>query len=183
MKRQEESRGPAVDMQGNQEPVPDMTCEQAVDYIYASWQKADPDRQWDVPDSRKRHPELTASWLSKPVSVPTALVTGSKGKGSTARMLAALLEKQGPCGLLTSPHILDFRERIRLGGSMIGCRDFSRLVGEAKACLDTVAVPSGQFISPIGSQAMTARLYFEENHAAFQVFECGKGVQIGRAHV
>ena len=97
MKQQEENRGPAVDMQGNQEPLPDMTCEQAVDYIYASWQKADPDRQWDVPDSRKRHPELTASWLSKPVSVPTALVTGSKGKGSTARMLAALLEKDGPC--------------------------------------------------------------------------------------
>lgn len=176
-------KGVETDAQQRPAQVRDPGCEtpleyeQALEYVYASWQKAAPDERWDVPDCRKRHPEFTRPWLSAPVSVPAALVTGSKGKGSTARMLSALLNETGRCGLLTSPHLLDFRERIQLAGSMIGCSDFARFVTRVKSRLDTVSVPQGQFVSPIGIQAMAARLYFDENDAAFQVFECGKGVQ------
>jgi dihydrofolate synthase/folylpolyglutamate synthase len=48
-------------------------------------------------------------------------VGGTNGKGSTSHMLAAILQVAGyKTGLYTSPHLKDFRERIRINGQMIG---------------------------------------------------------------
>jgi dihydrofolate synthase/folylpolyglutamate synthase len=47
-------------------------------------------------------------------------VAGTNGKGSTSHMLAAILQKAGyKTGLYTSPHLQDFRERIKINGEMI----------------------------------------------------------------
>ncbi len=47
-------------------------------------------------------------------------IAGTNGKGSTSHMLAAILQKAGyKTGLYTSPHLHDFRERIRIDGHMI----------------------------------------------------------------
>jgi dihydrofolate synthase/folylpolyglutamate synthase len=47
-------------------------------------------------------------------------VAGTNGKGSVSHMLAAILEKAGyKTGLYTSPHLKDFRERIRINGKMV----------------------------------------------------------------
>lgn len=47
-------------------------------------------------------------------------VAGTNGKGSTSHMLAAVLKKAGyKVGLYTSPHMVDFRERIKINGKMI----------------------------------------------------------------
>lgn len=47
-------------------------------------------------------------------------VAGTNGKGSTSHMLAAILQSQGyKVALYTSPHLVDFRERIRIDGKMI----------------------------------------------------------------
>src|SRR4051795_6612226 len=46
-------------------------------------------------------------------------VAGTNGKGSTSHMLAAILQKAGyKTGLYTSPHLKDFRERIKVNGIM-----------------------------------------------------------------
>lgn len=50
----------------------------------------------------------------------TVLVAGTKGKGSTAIMLASILQAAGrTVGLYTKPHLLDYRERIRINGTLI----------------------------------------------------------------
>ncbi|ULQ54331.1 bifunctional folylpolyglutamate synthase/dihydrofolate synthase [Flavihumibacter fluvii] len=47
-------------------------------------------------------------------------ITGTNGKGSTSHMLAAVLQEAGyKTGLYTSPHLHDFRERIKVNGEMI----------------------------------------------------------------
>lgn len=47
-------------------------------------------------------------------------VAGTNGKGSTSHMLAAIFQKAGyKTGLYTSPHLKDFRERIRINGKMV----------------------------------------------------------------
>ena len=47
-------------------------------------------------------------------------IAGTNGKGSTAHLLAAILQQSGyKVGLYTSPHLVDFRERIRVNGKMI----------------------------------------------------------------
>jgi dihydrofolate synthase/folylpolyglutamate synthase len=63
--------------------------------------------------------------LSKEVGNPETKfksihVAGTNGKGSTSHMLAAILQKAGyKTGLYTSPHLHDFRERIRINGHRI----------------------------------------------------------------
>src|SRR5919107_418722 len=47
-------------------------------------------------------------------------IAGTNGKGSTSHMLAAILQTAGyKTGLYTSPHLRDFRERIRINGKMV----------------------------------------------------------------
>ena len=47
-------------------------------------------------------------------------IAGTNGKGSTSHMLAAILQKAGyKTGLYTSPHLKDFRERIKINGEMV----------------------------------------------------------------
>lgn len=51
---------------------------------------------------------------------PTIHVAGTNGKGSVSHMLASVLQEAGyKTGLYTSPHLKDFRERIRVNGEMI----------------------------------------------------------------
>jgi dihydrofolate synthase/folylpolyglutamate synthase len=53
-------------------------------------------------------------------SVKTIHIAGTNGKGSVSHMLASILQEQGyKTGLYTSPHLYDFRERIRINGTMI----------------------------------------------------------------
>ena len=55
---------------------------------------------------------------------PAIHVGGTNGKGSTAAMLAAMLESQGyRIGLYTSPHLVDFSERIQIKIGRASCRE------------------------------------------------------------
>jgi len=56
--------------------------------------------------------------------ITTIHIAGTNGKGSVSNMLAATLQNNNfNCGLYTSPHLYDFRERIRIDGKMIS-KDF-----------------------------------------------------------
>ena len=56
-------------------------------------------------------------------------VAGTNGKGSTSHMLASILQEAGyTVGLYTSPHLKDFRERIKINGQMISKRLVSSFV-------------------------------------------------------
>ncbi len=63
----------------------------------------------------------------------TIHVAGTNGKGSTSNMLAAVLQSAGyKTGLFTSPHLKDFRERIRVNGQMISKKYVSGFVEKYK---------------------------------------------------
>ena len=61
-------------------------------------------------------------------------VGGTNGKGSTSHTLASVLQSQGyKVGLYTSPHLVDFRERMRVNGEMIPKEDVVEFVRKWKA--------------------------------------------------
>lgn len=72
-------------------------------------------------------------------SFKTIHVAGTNGKGSTSHMLASVLAKANyKVGLYTSPHLRDFRERIRINGSMISEEEVIDFVQKHKAIFEKV---------------------------------------------
>lgn len=70
-------------------------------------------------------------------------VGGTNGKGSTAHSLASVLQAAGfKVGLFTSPHLLDFRERIRINGNMIPREEVTEFVERCRECDALAAKPS-----------------------------------------
>lgn len=66
-------------------------------------------------------------------------VAGTNGKGSVSHMLASVFQASGyKTGLYTSPHLLDFRERIRLNGKPIGEDEVSKFVNSIKPSIKTL---------------------------------------------
>lgn len=66
-------------------------------------------------------------------------VGGTNGKGSVSHMLAAILQAQGlKVGLYTSPHLLDFRERIKINGQMMPEHEVVQFVEEQRPVLEQV---------------------------------------------
>ncbi len=66
-------------------------------------------------------------------AMTVVLIAGTKGKGSTAAFLAAILHAGGvKAGLFTSPHLQVFRERVRVDGAMLPPADFGRAIGRLR---------------------------------------------------
>lgn len=68
---------------------------------------------------------------------PSVHVAGTNGKGSTSHMIASVLQASGyRVGLYTSPHLKDFRERIRVNGEMMPEREVIRFIEEHRNFLE-----------------------------------------------
>ncbi len=66
-------------------------------------------------------------------------IAGTNGKGSTSHMLAAIFQAAGyRTGLYTSPHLVDFRERIRIDGAMVDEAFVVEFVNENRALIEAV---------------------------------------------
>lgn len=66
-------------------------------------------------------------------------VAGTNGKGSTSHMIAAMLQQAGyRVGLYTSPHLKDFRERIRINGQMITESSVVNFIAQNKAFIEKI---------------------------------------------
>lgn len=114
------------------------------------------------------------------------IVTGSKGKGSTSRMISSLLSRSGKrTGLFSSPHLVDFNERIRVDGRAISDEDFIRIANMVEPELNELAksVPDNKYIGPIGVLLVIAMIYFKEQNVDIAVMEVGVGGKFDEVNV
>ncbi len=121
---------------------------------------------------------LTITGLPKNRQRQYCVITGSKGKGSTAAITAKLLESLGhKTGLISSPHLRYWNERIRINGKAIPDEDFIRIMDAlAPAIDDEVATLSGeQYISPQGILLLVALQWWDEQGVGAAVVEVGRG--------
>ncbi len=106
------------------------------------------------------------------------IVTGSRGKGSVTSIMAKLLQTLGhQVGMLTSPHLVHWNERIRINGQMIPTDDFLRILSNLRPTIDRVTqgLSDLQYLSPQGIFLAIALAWFNENDVNIAVLEVGRG--------
>src|SRR5215510_2094217 len=94
-----------------------------------------------------------------------AVVTGSKGKGSTTVITSKLLQHLGhKVGMITSPHLVSWRERIRVNGQAIPEPDLLRILSELAPHIDEIEahLNERQYFSPQGIFLAIALRWFNE---------------------
>jgi dihydrofolate synthase/folylpolyglutamate synthase len=109
-------------------------------------------------------------------------VAGSKGKGSTAAVLAAVLRRAGyRTGLFTSPHLCRVEERIRVDGTPVGGGELTALLNEVRAAVEA----GGQPLAPTFFEVATAVgfLHFVRRRVDMAVVEVGLGGRFDSTNV
>jgi dihydrofolate synthase / folylpolyglutamate synthase len=105
-------------------------------------------------------------------------IAGTNGKGSTSHMLAAVLQQAGyKTGLYTSPHLKDFRERIKINGDMISQQFVVDFVERTKTISDQIQ-PS--FFELTVAMAFD---YFEKEKVDIAVIETGLGGRLDSTNI
>lgn len=156
----------------------------ALDGVYRSFMRQKPHVEGKHDrDVRDPHVVLGVARKLDLLPPPEAIVrvTGSKGKGTTSRMIAKLLMAQhkGKVGLFVSPEELDHNDRMRVDGKVPTREEFSRiykwLEPELEAAQTNLA--PRKYISPFGAFLLIALKYFKDQGVDFYVLECGRGAE------
>lgn len=105
-------------------------------------------------------------------------VAGTNGKGSVSHMIASILQEAGyKTGLYTSPHLKDFRERIKINGNMISEEDVVGFVAEHKKWLEDHNISFFEMTVGMAYQ------YFMDEKVDFAVLETGMGGRLDSTNI
>jgi dihydrofolate synthase / folylpolyglutamate synthase len=105
-----------------------------------------------------------------------ALIAGTKGKGSTAVMLAGVLRAAGlRVGLTVKPHLVDYRERIQIGGRMIGRAELAQLVEAVQPAVEAGRSDAWGPPTYVEATVAIALLAFRRARVDLAVIEVGIG--------
>jgi hypothetical protein len=106
-------------------------------------------------------------------------IAGTKGKGSTAAMLACMLQKCGyKVGLYTSPHMISVRERMQINGELIGEREFTKALNQVIGAVNLLPARDRE-VTYFEAVTATAFTWFAENQVDVAVDRNGAGRSVG----
>ncbi|MBK6834494.1 MAG: bifunctional folylpolyglutamate synthase/dihydrofolate synthase [Bacteroidetes bacterium] len=108
----------------------------------------------------------------------TIHIAGTNGKGSTSHMMAAVLQEAGyKVGLYTSPHLKDFRERIRINGKMISQQKVVDFVDKHKKHFDKIQPSFFEWTVGLAFD------YFAEKKVDIAIIEVGLGGRLDSTNI
>lgn len=117
--------------------------------------------------------------------VPVVHIAGTKGKGSTAAIISAILREAGySVGMFTSPHIDRFEERIQISGQQINEMALTTLVSRLAIVAQDIDA-TGDGLSPTFFELTTALgwLWFAESSVDIAVVEVGLGGRLDSTNI
>src|SRR5262252_4933005 len=119
------------------------------------------------------------------LAFPSVHIAGSKGKGSTAAMVAAMLSQAGlRTGLFTTPHLVTIRERTQIDRQLISREEFAALVSELQARVDgAVVAHQRRFRTFFELTTALTFLYFARHQVDIAVVEVGLGGRLDTTNV
>jgi|GEM_PF-207804 len=111
-------------------------------------------------------------------------VAGTKGKGSTTALAAALLRAAGyKTGAYFSPYVYDVRERVQVNGALIPKEDFARLVTLVRPHIEALAQTELGQTTEFELKTMLGFLYFAEQGVDYACIEVGLGGRLDATNV
>ena len=161
-----------------------MTFKEALDYLYdfVDFEK--------MPGAAPERMDLAGiTTLTEALGHPerhwkSVHVAGTKGKGSTAVMIASIFRESGRrVGLYTSPHLVSLRERIQVDGEPISEREFADLTERTRPVIEGIRLRPegmGSFFDILTAMAF---VYFKERSVDLAVVECGLGGRLDSTNV
>ncbi len=126
--------------------------------------------------------------LSNPQDkIPCIHVAGSKGKGSCSAMISSVIEEAGyKCGVYTSPHISDFRERIGTAHSFFDDEIYEKSADELTSLVDSIQLselPGERPLTWFELVTVFAFLCFKNAKCDFVVYEVGLGGRLDSTNI
>ncbi|WP_413514019.1 bifunctional folylpolyglutamate synthase/dihydrofolate synthase [Myroides odoratus] len=110
--------------------------------------------------------------------IKTLHIAGTNGKGSTSSMLASILQEAGyKVGLYTSPHLKDFKERIKINGEEITENFVVDFIGTNKPFFERESLSFFEMTVGMAFQ------YFKEQHVDIAVIEVGMGGRLDATNI
>ena len=150
-----------------------MTYEEALQYIHAvSWKGSVP--------GLSRIAELMRRLGDPQNGLRYVHIVGTNGKGSTAAMLSSILTRAGfRTGLFISPYVVDFRERMQIGGQMISREALAELTESVRPFADAMEDKATEFelITAI------ALCWFARENCDIVILEAGMGGEFDATNV
>lgn len=108
----------------------------------------------------------------------TIHVAGTNGKGSVSHMIASVLQRAGyKTGLFTSPHLKDFRERIRINGEMISKEAVAQFVLKYKENFEAITPSFFEMTSALAFE------FFNKEKVDVAVIEVGMGGRLDSTNI
>lgn len=160
--------------------------QQALDYLYSFIDYETMHQPRDASHFDLRRMDELLGRLDNPhLKARTVHIAGTKGKGSTAAMVASVLSTAGyKTGLYTSPHLTDLRERFRIDGELISEAVIIELVDRLKPEVEIVN-QEARYGRLTTFEILTALgfLYFAKEGVDFQVVEAGLGGRLDATNV
>ena len=144
----------------------------------------DPFQRFGVHLGLDRIKKLLADLGNPHHQVPIIHVAGSNGKGSVCAYLSSILTEAGyRVGRYTSPHLVDWTERIHLNGQAISDSSLVEILQDIKSVISTAHSPEAE--SPTQFEVITAAawLYFARSQVDLAVVEVGLGGRLDATNV
>ena len=139
--------------------------QEAINYLYSLTQSG-------IKLGLKNTARLLQHFGNPQLKTRTIHISGTNGKGSTAAITESILRNSGyKVGLYTSPHLLDFRERIQINRMMIEKQQTVELITRVKSAVEKLDIPVTFF--EFGT--ILAFLYFYEENTDINIIEVGLG--------
>jgi len=155
-----------------------MTYEECLDYLYSKLPMFSRIGSAALKNNLDNTLKL-CEFLDNPQSkFKSVHIAGTNGKGSVSHMIASIFQEAGyKTGLYTSPHLKDFRERIRINGKMIEEQEVLNLTLKL--------IPIIEEIEPSFFEATVAMAfnYFNENQVDIAIIETGLGGRLDSTNV
>ena len=158
--------------------------QQAIDYLFkrTDYEKEEALRYNITTFSLERMEKLLSLLGDPHRKIPTVHIAGTKGKGSTATMLAKMLEANDyKVGLYTSPHVLHLHERISVNSEMVSESEMRGLLNRIYAPIEKMSKTD----PPTFFEIMTALafMHFVDKGVDIAVIETGLGGRLDSTNV